>query len=395
MRINPARSPFLLSLHVILLIASCNRQPGAPHPQESQQASRHEIVIAAVGDIMMPGSVQAAAARNKNDYGILFERIAPELGAADITFANLETTVDHTSKISGYPRFNARPGILASLRKAGVDIVSIANNHIMDGGAGGLIKTIDNIESSGLIFSGAGRTRTEAAEIKHMACNGITVAFLAYTYGTNGRLPKRRADAPAVNILRPGSEKDLSSALGHVRKAGSSADLVAVSLHWGDEYEDHPSAWQERVAFEMIEAGADIILGHHPHVLQPVETVFAKDGRRGIVAYSLGNFISSQNYGVSFKNRDHKRARTGDGIILRIMAVEENGSVRIEKAEFIPIWTMREKTGTITVTRPVSLEREIADLEGIEKRSMEQESMIKLLSYRKKIITDKLTFIPE
>ena len=341
-----------------------------------------------MGDVMMPGSIQAVVRRNKYNYDLLFEKVAPDLGAADITFANLETPVDHKAKISGYPKFNARPELLAALKRSGVDIVTIANNHVMDAGVEGLKRTLDNITTAGLFYTGAGKTKAEAGEIKYIMAKDLFAAFLAYTYSTNERLPKRKEGEPGVNILRTDSKADLAQAAEKVREARQSADIVVVSLHWGDEYKTLPTRWQRQVAAELIEAGADIILGHHPHVLQPIETYTAKDGRQGVIAFSLGNFISSQNYGVSFKNRNHKRARRGDGIILSLTAVKKSGRTSVTKIEFQPIWTMRGKAGASTVARPVSLAREIARLEALPKRSKEEENEMKLLSHRQKLIIE-------
>jgi poly-gamma-glutamate capsule biosynthesis protein CapA/YwtB (metallophosphatase superfamily) len=379
--------PFYLVIVIQLFSPACSRKTESPSQQQSI-GSKKKIVIAAIGDVMMPGSIQAVVRRNKYNYDLLFEKVAPDLGAADITFANLETPVDHKAKISGYPRFNAKPELLAALKRAGVDIVTIANNHVMDAGVEGLKRTLDNITTAGLLYTGAGKTKAEAGEIKYITAKDLSVAFLAYTYSTNERLPKNKESEPGVNILRPDSKADLSHATDKVRQARQSADIVVVSLHWGDEYKTLPTRWQRQVAAELIEAGADIILGHHPHVLQPIETYTAKDGRQGVIAFSLGNFISSQNYGVSFKNRNHKRARRGDGIILSLTAVKKSDRTSVTKIEFQPIWTMREKVGSSTVTRPVGLAREIGRLEALPQRSKEEENEMKLLSHRQKLIIE-------
>jgi len=360
-------------------------------PLQSDSASGTRIVIAAIGDIMMPGSLQNAVKRRTYNYDLLFEKIAPELSAADITFANLETPIDHTAAVSGYPKFNARPELLASLRKAGVKVVSVANNHVMDASVPGLKRTLDNIDAAGLLFIGAGRTKAESAKVVQTTVRGITIAWLAYTYSTNERLPKNAKEQPGVNILRPDSAADLAAAVDAVRKARLSADLVAVSLHWSDEYRSRPTPWQRRAAAELIEAGADIILGHHPHVLQPIESYAAKDGRQGLIAYSLGNFISSQNAGIANRNKTAVRALRGDGVILNIHAKKENGSTAITRAEFVPIWTLRERVGKIALSRPVNLSREIGRIKALEKRTKEEEDTLQLLGFRQKVIMDQLT----
>ncbi|HLE39953.1 MAG TPA: CapA family protein [Nitrospirota bacterium] len=386
----------VFSLFVFISPACVQRSQSPSSPsQKTAHTVRTEIVIAAVGDVMMPGSIQATIAKKKYNYDLLFEKVTLDLSAADITFANLETPVDHGARISGYPKFNARPELLASLKRAGVDIVSIANNHIMDAGVAGLKRTLGNIDAAGLVFVGAGSTKAGATEIKRITAKDMTVAFLAYTYSTNERLPRRKPDEPGVNILRTDSEADLALAVERVKEAGQSSDLVVVSLHWGDEYAAVPTAWQRQVAEELIETGADIILGHHPHVLQPIESHTAEDGRQGLIVFSLGNFISTQNSGVSYKNKNSSRARRGDGIILSITIVKEAGKTSISRADFLPIWTLRDMVGRSRIFRPVSLAREIERLNAITERSRDEEGLLKLLSYRREVILKKLTKKPE
>lgn len=358
--------------------------------QQDTGGNSPDLVIAAVGDLMMSGSIQSAAARRGSNYDILFERISKDLQAADITFANLETPVDHAAAVSGYPKFNALPGLLKAVKRAGIDVLSVANNHVMDAGVGGLKRTLGNIETAGLVFVGAGRTKAEAKEIKYVTARGMRVAFLAYTYDANQRLPGKKAGAPGVNVLRMDSAQDLSQAAERVREARKSADVVVVSLHWGDEYSTSPTAWQRQVAAGLVEAGADVILGHHPHVLQPIETCAAKGGRRGIVVYSLGNFLSSQNAGIAYDDRNSSRALRGDGIVLSIVIGREGGRAAVQRAEFLPIWTLREASGKGIVPRPVSIAREIAKLESAPKRSRDQENLLHFLSHRQKLITEKL-----
>ncbi len=394
-RLLPLVLGFLLSLFL-----SCTQQkiPVTPVRQvkpASPSASRTEVVIAAVGDIMMPESIQSAVAQAGHGYDLLFEKITPDLAVADITFANLETPVNHKAGVSGYPKFNAPRELLSSLKKAGVDIVSLANNHAMDAGSDGLKRTIDNVEAAGIVFIGAGRSNTEALAIRKITVRGITAAFLAYTYSTNQRLPRTSVEAPVVNVLGQNSEADLARAAASVRQARADADLVVVSLHWGDEYATSPTAWQRRVASELIEAGADVLIGHHPHVLQPFESCTARDGRTGLVAYSLGNFISSQSAEVSFENKTHRKALRGDGIILSITATKEGGRTRVAHAEFLPIWTLRESISKATVSRPVSLARELLILGAKGKRDSTEQRLFQLLRYRQEYIIKTLIGKPE
>jgi poly-gamma-glutamate capsule biosynthesis protein CapA/YwtB (metallophosphatase superfamily) len=391
--LRSSKTTFILCLHITCIILSASFQQS--HASSQQQADPHseknEIVIAAVGDIMMPTSIQKAVARNKYNYALLFEKIVPDLSSADITVANLETPVDHTVPVSGYPKFNTRPEFLAALKKAGLGIVSLANNHALDAGPEGLKRTLDNIQSSGLLVFGAGRTPAEAEQAIMKSVRGVAVAFLGYTYSTNERMPKKKENFSRVNILRAESANDLAQAASAVRKVRPVSDLVIVSLHWGDEYKTVPTSWQRRVAAALIESGADIILGHHPHVLQPIVSYTAKNGRQGLIAFSLGNFISSQNYGIEYKNRTHAKALRGDGIILKIFVSKGKDKTSIVRAEFLPIWTLRDRVGKNAVNRPITITREIARLEAIQKRTKEEDNNLKLLMFRNTVIMERLT----
>ena len=385
---------YLIPLIFLFLFPACSQKQEVrllPKKTLMSSSAKTGIVIAAVGDVMMPTSIQAAATLEKRGYDFLFENITQDLRTADITFANLETPVDHKAASSGYPKFNSRPALLTALRKAGVSVVSVANNHIMDAGTEGLRRTLGNIEAAGLVFTGAGRSQTEAAEVKYLEAREVKVAFLAYTYGTNERLPRKAARASAVNILRTDSETDLGCAEAAVRRARTSADLVVVSLHWGNEYDLGPTPRQRQVASELVEAGADVILGHHPHVLQPIESHAASDGRRGLIVFSLGNFVTSQNAGITYANKDNRKALRGDGIILSITVVKDGGKARVERAEFLPIWSLRTKSGTRTVCRPVSLAREISILAAKETQTASEKGLVQLLRYRQACIIRKLT----
>ena len=128
-------------------------------------------------------------------------------------------------------------------------------------------------------------------------------------------------------------------------------------------------------------------------MLQPLESYAARDGRQCLIAYSLGNFISSQNYGVTGRNKDHKRALRGDGIVLNMYVAKERDRVVIRRAEFLPIWSLRDKVGSTMIFRPVSVDREILRLQKVRNRTREEENTLKLLSYRKKVITDQLSVI--
>lgn len=379
----------------VLLICACLAVAGfacrkaEPVKQQPQPAKFDELVIAAVGDIMMSASIQDAVIRNDYDYGIVFSEIRRDM-AADIVFGNLETPVDHAAPVSGYPQFNARPELLSAIKQAGFNVLSVANNHMLDSGPEGLVRTLDNLDSADLHAVGAGRSRAEAEQILSVRVKNITTAFLAYTYGTN-RGGAATRNGPAVNILRPGDDHDLALAAEHIRRVREASDLVILSLHWGNEYETEPTEKQRRTAEALIEAGADVILGHHPHVIQPIEAYTAQDGRQGLIVYSLGNFTSSQNYGIGYENRDDVRARRGDEIILALTIRKEGEKMILHRAEFLPIWNSLRKAGATTVYRPIAIPREILRLTSLPQRTMDDENLLSLLAYRERVIVEHLS----
>jgi poly-gamma-glutamate capsule biosynthesis protein CapA/YwtB (metallophosphatase superfamily) len=377
-------------LCVCLSAASSACRKAEPVKQPVQTTPYDEIVIAAVGDIMMPASIQDAVIRNNYDYGIVFSEIKRDL-SADILFGNLETPVNDAEPVSGYPRFNARPELLTALKQAGFTVLSVANNHVLDSGPEGLIRTLDNLDAADLHYVGAGRSPDEAEQILSVRVRNITTAFLAYTFGTNRSTGMVQTSLPTVKILRSGEKQDIAAAVKSIRRIRETSDLVIVSLHWGCEYELEPSQKQRHTAQSLIEAGADVILGHHPHVLQPVETFTASDGRQGLIAFSLGNFTSSQNYSIGFENRDDVRARRGDEIILAFTVRKEGEKVSIVRAGFLPIWNSLQKAGSTTVYRPVNIPREIMRLSSMPTRSVDDQNLLSLLDYRQRVIMERLS----
>lgn len=387
--IFPAVLPFLLISCAAPVPVARVQEPAAPGRED---AAGTVITLAAIGDIMTHSSAHAAARRTRDGYGVLFDRVRRDLEGADLTFANLETPVDDRSGAAGYPRFNAGPGLIKAVRSAGIDVVSVANNHIMDRGTRGLERTLSNIEKAGLLFVGAGRTKQETAAVRRVSVRTVGFAFLAYTYTTNERAPGAGDSQPGVNFLRKGDLQGLARAAEQVRAARKDADVVVVSLHWGEEYHTAPSSWQRLAAVRLVEAGADVILGHHPHVLQPIELIAVSGGRKGLVAYSLGNFVSGQHPGFPAGKKDRKRLLRGDGIVLlvRISRPAEGGALTLQ-AEPVPLCMIRERVGTVSVDRPVNIRREQTVLNGKHERSTDEDRYSRFLAEREERIRAQIT----
>ena len=279
-----------------------------PEPTPTPTPSPTVAALAVCGDIMshMPVTNDAwDEGQGGYDYSPIFAQAAPYLQAADYAVANLETTLSETGPYSGYPAFKSPAALAGDLAEAGFDLLLTANNHCLDRGWDGLVSTLDALDGAGLAHVGTCRSAEEQAENTiHVAdVGGISVAFLGYTYGTNG-IPVPQGRDYAVSLFNTDYMTTLSTPdTGRLEEDLAAAraldtDLIAVMIHWGVEYQTTQNSYQEELADLLISNGADLVLGGHSHVPQPIEqrTVAGWDGteRTGFVCYSLGNFISSQ-----------------------------------------------------------------------------------------------------
>ncbi len=296
------------------------------------------VRIVAVGDILMHQDVQRSGREAEAGLAGLWADVEPLLRDADLAFANLETPVAPRSGQPGRPfQFNGPEALPAALRASGFTVLATANNHAYDQGAAGVLETLDRLEAERLVPVGSGRTREAAEAARVVEARGLKVAFLGFTDLFNVNLNRKPSD-PWVCPLDP------AGAARAVRTARGQADAVVVSLHWGTEYSHEPTARQREVAALLAEAGADLILGHHPHVLQPVE-LLATGGRRTLVAYSMGNFISNQDRGYLAERGPAAGGDSRDGVAVQCRLVKQrlaDGSLRVvlEQPHCEPLWTL-------------------------------------------------------
>ena len=315
-------------------VAAAVRAVDTPVPEPTATPfSPRTVTIRAVGDVMMHEAQLDAAARPGEgyDFSAQYADIAPSLMAADYTIANLETTVGLYSDqpYSGFPMFNAPPELLTALREAGVDFVTMANNHILDRFYDGMLLTMDNVEAAGLAYGGVNRSKEEQLEPNIVEVGGVKLGMLCYTDYTNG-LEKRsdpQARESGVNYIE---DADFAAEVQKLREAG--ADAVIAYMHWGREYRREANDEQRAVTDRLLAAGVDVILGSHPHVVQPagMREVTLADGTKheALVAYSLGNFNSAMT-----------DEYTDSGIILEFTLVEqEEGGFKVEDAGFVPTY---------------------------------------------------------
>jgi poly-gamma-glutamate synthesis protein (capsule biosynthesis protein) len=310
-------------------------QQTEPAPEPEPEPYTAEARLVAVGDIMMHSPQIPAAYDVTTDtysFDSYFAYVKPYL-EGDWVVANLETPLagEALGGYSGYPMFNAPETLADALRDAGFNIVSTANNHTLDRREQGVLNTLANVKERGLIPVGTYESPEAAEQIAVVEKNEITMAFLAYTYGTNG-IPIPEGKPYLVNLIDEAKIKE------DIARARELADVVTVSLHYGYEYHREPSEEQKRLSAALIAAGADIILGSHPHVVQPYEviTTTAEDGapRQGIVIYSLGNFISNQG-------PDQGTAKYTDvGVIFSVNVKKHfpEGTIELSVDAAVPTW---------------------------------------------------------
>ena len=246
--------------------------------------------LVAIGDILLhqPVYKDAMTQNGTYDFTSMFEKVKPFLESADVAIANQETMIGGTKLgLSSYPNFNSPYEIGDALKYAGIDVVTIANNHTLDRGEKAILNAIDYWNRIDMPYTGAFHSAADRDTVRTVTKNDITFSFLSYSYGTNG-MPVPEGKPYLINLI------DLPLIEEDVKRAKAISDVVVVSMHWGNEYEKTPNDTQINLAHELSRMGVDIIIGHHPHVLQPMEWIERPDGTRTFVMYSLGNFLSSQ-----------------------------------------------------------------------------------------------------
>lgn len=313
--------------------------PAAPVPTR--------VTVAAVGDVLLHSPLQRQAAGRANGFQSLWSEVTPWLEAADVAYANLEGPTASGVLRSGrlqadpgfvfdnqvytsYPLFNYHPRLVSDLKASGVDVVSTANNHALDRGAKGADATIAALEQAGLPFVGTRRSDGSGAWSVRTEVKGMVLGWVVCSFSTNGIPdPKRQV----LDCYR-----DKATVLEEIRALAQDPTVAAVIVtpHWGVEYTAQPQPQEKRLAREMVEAGALVVLGAHPHVPQPWELLEGPGGRQALVVYSLGNFVSGQFH------RLHTRASLLVNVELETWPGQK---ARIVSAHYVPLEMRRTAQG--------------------------------------------------
>jgi poly-gamma-glutamate capsule biosynthesis protein CapA/YwtB (metallophosphatase superfamily) len=293
------------------------------------------ITLLFAGDIMGHGpQINAAFDSNtgKYNYDNTFAFVRPYIQQADLAIANLEVTLAGPP-YSGYPQFSSPDTLAYALKNAGFDVLITANNHAADRGGEGIERTLDQLDLTPIMHTGTFRNQAERDSLYPLLIvdKGFRIALLNYTYGTNGIVVPSPWLVNNIDTLKILS--DLASA------RSMNPDIIISTLHWGNEYERVPNQQQRQLAAFLFRNGSRLIIGSHPHVIQPAEFVYpdsTDSTKRDLVLYSLGNYVSNQ--------RD--RYKNG-GIMFKVSLTKRDSTILIADAAYLPVWVYKQTAGKV------------------------------------------------
>lgn len=307
------------------------------------------VTVRSAGDVLIhiPVFQNARQSDGSYDFSHIFTYSENIISDCDYFVANLETTLGGTDgrSYTGFPRFNSPDSIVTALKGAGVDCLLTANNHTYDTNSAGVKRTIEKIEEAKLDYTGTRKT-VEGKKYLLKNINGIRLGLACYTYETptsegrkalNGLLVDT-ATAPLINSFKPGAPdefySELKANIKEMKKKG--ADVTVVYIHWGEEYQLKENVKQKEIAQALCDLGVDVIIGGHPHVVQPMDLLTSTDGKhKTVCVYSMGNFVSNQRRNLMGLKTGH----TEDGLIFEMtFSRYSDGTVIFESVDAIPTW---------------------------------------------------------
>lgn len=314
-----------LLLTLFLLLSGCQQAPTTEVPPVEEEVVEpdKEVRFLAVGDNLIHGLIYVSGQQADGTYQFdpLYARVADTIAAADVAYINQETICAGSELgLSSYPTFNGPYEILDAVADAGFDWLSTASNHSMDMGETGILRQLAHIESLGLVETGTHKDENDAQTYRVIEKNGLRIGLLSYTYGLNGFVLPQGKEYLVDLIDEEKIQHDMEAIC-------AISDVQIVTMHWGEEYQVTPNEEQQRLAQLLADLGADVIIGSHPHVLQPADVLTGKDGNETLVWYSLGNFVSAQ---------DVNDRMLGGMAAWTLVYHPQDGSVRFEEVSFTP-----------------------------------------------------------
>ena len=297
--------------------------------------------IMANGDLLYHDIIYISAKKSDGTYDFHenFEYVKPWLKQADLVLGDFEGTVNKDHYLAGYPLFNAPGEVMDAIKDAGYQVLDLAHNHILDSQIEGVVSTADAIEKAGMTPVGVYTHESrDKAPLVIKEVNGIKVAILAYSYGFNGI----EQSISQEDYNRYLSDLDEDKMKAEIERAEKEADITIIMPQMGVEYQIEPTEEQKKLYHKMIDWGADIIFGGHPHVVEPAETV-EKEGDKKLIIYSMGNFISNQRIETM---QDVENAKwTERGVLMDVTIKKKSGKTTIETAQAHPSWVSRTPKG--------------------------------------------------
>lgn len=335
------------------------------------QETTQTLKLIFAGDVMgHEPQIRAAEIKigQEYDYSGCFTHVAPLISQADLGFANLEVTLPGKPPYRGYPLFRSPDALAKALRQTGFKVLLTANNHTNDGGKFGVNNTILTLYNTGLYQTGSFQNPAEREAFYPLIIyrKGFKLAILNYTYSTNGIATRPPS---IVNIIDPPQiKKDFTTA------KALTPDFIIAVMHWGAEYQQQPSKKQIVLAKQMIEWGADLIVGAHPHVVQPIK--FYRNAQKEVVpvAYSLGNFISNQ-----------RRSQTDGGLLLEVDIAKKSGANRayLDDLNYHIVWRYIQKTASKTNYLVLPVHQYLENTQQSIAPTLPKRDSLKMLQYHK------------
>ena len=287
------------------------------------------------------------------DFSYVYDNIKDYTSSADITIGSLETTFAGEDRgYSNYPVFNSPDSLATCLKDIGVDVISLAGNHALDYGYSGICRTIDVLDNVGISHLGTYKSAEDQNKILIKDVKGVKIAFINYTYGTNG-IPVPSDKPYCLNLI----DKDLISK--QIKQAkGQNVYMIVACMHWGTEYKTSANDEQKELADFLFKSGVDIILGNHPHVIEPMEkkTITLDDGstKDVFVVYALGNFTADQRAEI-----------TRDSAILNLdITKDSDGKILINKVSYVPIYMYKNSAAKVHKFKILDIEKSIANFDS-------------------------------
>lgn len=340
-----------------------------PHPVSTAS-------LGVTGDILIHETNYRSAYRSDGTYDFTenYEFIKPYFEKYDLMIANLEVTLGGPNPTVGsypsaYPLFNCPDSVVDALKGAGVDLLLTANNHSYDTRTAGLTRTVQTVREKGVEYLGT-RDTTEESFYKVKQIGDVKVGLACFTYSTvsssgikalNGITMDRDAGPLVSSFSYDRLEEfytEAASAIAQMEQQG--ADATVFFIHWGNEYQYKPNSYQTAMANRLCEMGVDVIVGGHPHVIQPFETITAENGNETLCIYSTGNAISNQR--KFLMDSDNYSGHTEDGMIFGVTFEKwSDGSVRLKEVNIEPTWVIREYRSGRQVYQIIPLDLTVPD----------------------------------